>query len=145
MCRRPVLLWLDVSLDTASLPDDTGLLKAMLVVANGELEQLRMQVAKLRRMAFGQSSERLTRQTDQLELGLEEAEAQAAARVPPAVARARDAAKPCRQPLPGHLPRVDVVHKPACVCPGCGGPLRRMGEDVTEQLDYRYRAEDLLR
>jgi len=56
-----------VSLDTASLPDDVSLLKAMLVVADAELEQLRMQVAKLRRMQFGTSSERLTREADQLD------------------------------------------------------------------------------
>lgn len=125
-----------MSLDVASLPDDVGLLKAMLVASDAEVEQLRMLVAKLRRMAFGRSSERLTHEADQLELGLEEAEAEAAARVPPVVARARDAAKPHRQPLPEHLPREDVVHEAPCVCPDCGGTMRRMGEDVTEQLDY---------
>ncbi|PAX06317.1 IS66 family transposase [Sphingomonas lenta] len=108
----------------------------MLVAADAEVEQLRMLVAKLRRMAFGRSSERLTREADQLELSLEEVEAEAAARVPPAVARARDAAKPHRQPLSEHLAREDVVHEPPCVCPDCGGTMRRMGEDVTEQLDY---------
>lgn len=125
-----------MSLDAASLPADVDLLRAMLVAADAELDQLRMLVAKLRRMAFGRSSERLTREADQLELGLEEAEAEAAANVPPAVARARDAARPHRQPLPDHLPREDVVHEGPCVCPDCGGALRRMGEDVTEQLDY---------
>lgn len=123
-------------LDAASLPDDVGLLKAMLVAADAELEQLRMQVARLRRMAFGRSSERLTREADQLELGLEEAEAEAAATVAPAIARARDVAKPYRQPLPDHLPHKDVVHEPACTWPDCGGAMRRIGEDVTEQLDY---------
>ena len=123
-------------LDAASLPDDVDLLKAMLVVADAELEQLRMQVARLRRMTFGRSSERLTREADQLELGLEEAEAEVAARAAPPVARARDTAKPFRQPLPDHLPREDVVHEGPCVCPDCGGAMRRMGEDVTEQLDY---------
>ncbi len=123
-------------LDAASLPDDVDLLKAMLMVADAELEQLRMQVARLRRMAFGRSSERLTREADQLELGLEEAEAEVAARAPPPVAHARDAAKPHRQPLPDHLPREDVLHEPACVCPDCGGAMRRIGEDVTKQLDY---------
>lgn len=123
-------------LDAASLADDVGLLKTMLVAADVELEQLRMQVARLRRMAFGRSSERLTREAHQLELGLEEAEAEAAATVAPAVARARDAAKPYRQPLPDDLPREDVVHEPPCTCPDCGDAMRRMGEDVTEQLDY---------
>lgn len=130
------MLCTDVSLDTASLPDDVSLLKAMLVVADAELEQLRMQVAKLRRMQFGSSSERLTAQADQLELGLEEAEVEAVAKAPPAVIRARDAAKPFRQPLPDHLPREEVVHAPACLCPDCGGAMRKIGEDVTEQLDY---------
>ena len=125
-----------MSPDATSLPDDVGLLKAMLVAAGAELEQLRMQVARLRRMAFGRSSERLTREADQLELGLEESEAQAAAAATPAVTRARDAAKPYRQPLPDHLPREDVVHEGPCVCPDCGGAMRRLGEDVTEQLDY---------
>ena len=123
-------------LDAASLPHDVDLLRAMLVVADAELEQLRMLVAKLRRMAFGRSSERLTREADQLEFGLEEAEAEAAVRVPPVVARARDVAKPHRQPLPQHLPREEVLHEPSCVCPDCGGAMRRMGQDVTEQLDY---------
>lgn len=125
-----------VSLDIASLPADVDLLRAMLVAADAELDKLRMLVAKLRRMAFGRSSERLTREADQLELGLEEAEAEAAASLPPAVARARDAAKPHRQPLPDHLPRDNVVHDRPCVCPDCDGALRRMGEGVTEQLDY---------
>ena len=130
------MLCTDVPLDTASLPDDVSLLKAMLVVADAELEQLRIQVAKLRRMQFGTSSERLAREADQLELGLEDAEVEAVAKAPPAVIRARDAVKPFRQPLPDHLPREDVVHAPACLCPDCGGAMRRIGEDVTEQLDY---------
>jgi citrate lyase gamma subunit len=91
------VLCTDVSLDTASLPDDVSLLKAMLVVADAELEQLRMQVAKLRRMQFGASSERLIAHADQLELGLEDAEVEAVAKVLPAVIRARDAAKSFRQ------------------------------------------------
>ena len=67
-----------MSPDAASLPDDIALLKAMLIAVGAELEQLRMQVARLRRMAFGRSSEKLTHQADQLELGLEEREAEAA-------------------------------------------------------------------
>lgn len=42
-----------------------------------------------------------------------------------------------RQPLPEHLPREDVEHPAACACPSCGGELRRLGEDVTEVLEYR--------
>lgn len=125
-----------MSPDAALLPDDIALVKAMLIAAGAELEQLWMQVSRLRRMTFGRSSEKLTHQADQLELGLEEREAEAATATMPTATRTRDAAKPCRQPLPDHLPRTDVVHEGPCVCPDCGGAMRRMGEDVTEQLDY---------
>lgn len=125
------------------LPDDIDVLKAMLVAAQAELgqrdlliERLRMQLAKLRRMQFGASSERLAHQADQLELGLEEIEADVAAVAAPALARMREANKPFRQPLPDHLPREEVIHEPACACPDCGGALRKIGSDVTEQLDY---------
>jgi hypothetical protein len=40
-----------------------------------EIEKLKFQIAKLRRMQFGRSSERVTRQIEQLELRLEELEA----------------------------------------------------------------------
>ena len=44
--------------------------------------------------------------------------------------------KPYRKPLPDHLPREEEVHEPACACPNCGGAMRRLGEDVTEVLEY---------
>jgi transposase len=30
----------------------------------------------------------------------------------------------------------DIIHSAPCTCPTCGGALRRIGEDVTETLDY---------
>jgi transposase len=36
----------------------------------------------------------------------------------------------------GSLPREEIVHEPACSCSACGGPLRRLGEDVSELLEY---------
>jgi transposase len=44
--------------------------------------------------------------------------------------------KPKRKPLPENLPRDVVEHPTACACPKCGGALRRLGEDVTEVLEY---------
>jgi len=47
--------------------------------------------------------------------------------------------KPRRMPLPADLPRREFHHEPAstqCASPGCGAPLQRMGEDITERLDY---------
>ena len=44
------------------------------------------------------------------------------------------------QALPDHLPRHAIVHEPvhggACTCPACGGDMVRLGEDVSEVLDY---------
>jgi transposase len=44
--------------------------------------------------------------------------------------------KPKRSPLPTHLPRVEVRHEPEQTTCGCGTALTRIGEDVSEKLDY---------
>ncbi|MBP7530253.1 MAG: hypothetical protein KA775_00315 [Ottowia sp.] len=46
--------------------------------------------------------------------------------------------KPRRNPLPAHLRRVEHRHEPDqtdCQKRGCGRPMQRIGEDVTERLD----------
>ena len=52
----------------------------------------------------------------------------------------RERSKPKRKPLPDHLPRQEVVHQPAddgaCNCPDCGKGMAKLGEDITEVLDY---------
>ena len=150
-----------MSLATAELPTDMVSLRAFALACQSELkvaelsvqykaleiEKLKLQIAKLRRMQFGRSSERITRQIEQLELLLEEletgeaevaakAEAEAGESVPPV----RERNKPKRKPLPDHLPRREVVHQPtddgACKCPDCGKGMAKLGEDVTEVLDY---------
>ena len=148
-----------MSLATAELPTDPAALRAFAVACQGELkvaeisvqvqaleiEKLKFQLAKLRRMQFGRSSERVTRQIEQLELRLEEletgeAEAVAKARAADPVIPIRERAKPKRKPLPDHLPRQEVVHQPAddgaCTCPDCGKGMARLGEDISEVLDY---------
>jgi transposase len=120
--------------------------KAGLVTKALEIEKLKIQIARLRRMNFGASSERMHRELEQLELKLEEletAEAQAEAAAGPAAATetAQPAqeevpAKKKRRKLPDALPRRDIVHEPARACPACGGAMRKVGEDVTEILDY---------
>jgi transposase len=104
-------------------------------------------------MQFGRSSERLARHTEQLELRLEELEAGEAEEIGKAAAEdqplpIREGDRPKRKPLPDHLPRHAIVHEPvhdgactpACagagLCPACGGDMARLGEDVTEVLDY---------
>jgi len=102
------------------------------------IQTLRVQIARLRRMQFGKSSEKLDRQIEQLELALEELEAEAVV----ANERKPAAERPKRpspvRALPPHLPREDVVHEPTtgtCACPSCGGALRLLGRDTDELLD----------
>src|SRR5215468_5805188 len=113
-----------------------------------QIENLRAQLAKLRRARFGHSSEKLDREIEQLELTLGEMEegvaeskarsARADGKAPAKVtASPGEQGKHGRKPLPPHLPRERTVHEPAPVCPGCGGTvLRKLGEDVTEVLEY---------
>jgi transposase len=119
--------------------------KAGLVTKTLEIEKLKIQIGRLRRMSFGASSERIRRELEQLELKLEEletaeAEAEAPVETTPAVAekpaREQAPAKKRRRKLPEALPRREIVHEPGCACSVCGGALRKVGEDATEILDY---------
>ena len=79
------------------------------------IAHLKLQIARLRRERFGQSAERGRHLLDQLELQLEELEADVAEDAgaktdkPPAVVGSFTRAKPVRAPLPAHLPRERVV------------------------------------
>lgn len=116
--------------------------QAGLVAKVLEIEKLKIQLARLRRQQFGQSSEKIDRTIDQLELVLEEFEAGPLAdmvepTLPEDAGRATEIkGKGGRRPLPEHLPRTEIVHEPSCICPACGGAMRKVGEDITEILDY---------
>jgi transposase len=101
-----------------------------------EIEKLKLQIARLRRAQFGRSSEKIARAIEQLELTLEELEAQAPAVEAPSSTAVESRKFGHRQPLPAHLPRHEIVHEASCTCPACGGEMRKVGEDVTEILDY---------
>ena len=104
-----------------------------------EIEQLKLTLAKLRRMQFGRRSEQLDERINQLELSIEELESSAVQEAPPLQAPEAVKDKPARKPLPPELPREAIVHPAApaeCGCPACGGPLRLLGEDVSEILEY---------
>ena len=127
----------------AALPDDVVALKALvlekcaqLATRVAEIEHLKLLIAKLRRMQFGRSSERLDRQIEQMELCLEELQTAQADLPSAAMPRTEEKAKPLRRPLPEHLPREHVVHEPSCNCPECGTAMNKIGEDVSEVLDY---------
>lgn len=109
--------------------------KAELKATYLKIEQLKARLARLRRMQFGQSSEKLSREIEQLELLLEDVEESTATRAPLPV-QSETMQKPHRRPLPAALPREEIVHETACACPNCGAEMRKLGEDVTEVLEY---------
>jgi transposase len=139
-----------VTITPESLPDDIAALKRIIadmardaVSAQTEIAKLKFQLARYRRAEFGRSSEKLAHEIEQLELAIEALQTDQAERLETAspvvaavVEAAVEAQKPARRPLPDHLPREEVRHPAACACPHCGGALRRIGEDVTETLDY---------
>jgi transposase len=146
------------------LPDldslDTESLRALLVATHerycttaqrlqsreSEIEHLKLLLARLQRLQFGRKSEKMQRQIEQLELRLEdleqaqEKETESEPRSGPASSERVESAatkKPGRRPLPSHLPRVTRTYSPKeQACPGCGGKLRPLGEDVSEMLEY---------
>ena len=133
----------------AVLPDlnalDFDALKALVIATHTELishkneiESLKLLILKLKRMQFGPSSEKLGQQIDQLELQLEDLEVNRAAQTESAAPSAESVRrKPARRPLPADLPReTENLDPKEKECPDCGGNLNRLGEDVSETLEY---------
>lgn len=116
------------------LPKDVADLQGLARYRVVLIEKLKHQLAGLLRHRFGTSSEAL----DQLELTLEETEISSAA-VPvdqPIAVPSPEKDQPKRRPLPDHLPRNEEVLSPVEVFGRCGGKLKHLGDDVTEQLEY---------
>ena len=139
------------------LPDDIAELKAMVLSMQASLrahevliQSLRIQIARLKKQKFGASSEKVEREIEQLELALEGLE----------IARAEqdlttedrgdgddtDIATEAKDETPAkrrRKPRVSddtlrerIVLDPGEDCPHCAGPLRLIGEDVSEILEF---------
>src|SRR5262249_46788614 len=131
------------------LPDlntmDSDGLKALIVQQHfqlishdNEIENLKLLILKFKRMQFGPSSEKRARHIDQLELRLEELETNRASQPMSSVLESMLAPKkPARRPLPADLPReTETLPPKENTCPDCGGTLDRLGEDVSETLEY---------
>jgi transposase len=134
--------------DLTTLPAET--LRALLLTTHEqllsrerEIEHLKLLLAKLHRMQFGRKSEKIERQIEQLELRLEELESNRSEKEKPpdpapiTASSVATPAKPTRRALPDHLPRQTRTHLPEeKVCPQCQGELRKLGEDLSEVLEY---------
>jgi len=132
----------------AALPDDIETLKRLVVGRDAMIAKLMAEIARLKRWRFGRSAERMDATLQQLQLLLDDlqvpaenaieqealpAEESTHASAAPKVTRLRRVPRA----LPAHLPRETIVHSPAsCHCPDCGAMMRKLGEDISEMLDF---------
>lgn len=126
------------------LPEDPAELRAVSERLMAEVQSQAYQIEKLkaelhghRKARFGSTSESL----DQLAFDLaEDAEIGDAAEAQKVEPTEIDSKTPKRQhsrkPLPDYLERQDEVLSAGDDCGECGGVLRQIGEDVTEELEY---------
>ena len=120
---------------------------ARIKAINADLEArnalLELQNEKMRRVLYGQRSERTRHLLDQMELVFEECEASASEDEALGILAATktnvapfERKRPARKPLPEHLPRERVVVAAPSACPCCGSDrLSKLGEDITETLE----------
>lgn len=121
---------------------DPRSLSEMVVRCMARIEHLELIIVKLRREHFGPRSEKTSACDEQLELGLDGRDAVPAG--PAEQAQTEEAApqQPVSLPrksraLPGHLRREIHTYLPEQQsCPDCGGTMKKLGEDVSEMLEY---------
>ena len=109
-----------------------------------KIDQLTHEMAVLKRWKFGRSGEQLdSTQASLLDEAIDadiaaiEQELESLAPTPRLDTDTRK--QPKRAALPPELPRVEMHHEPestSCTTPGCGCTLKRIGEDISEKLDY---------
>jgi len=114
---------------------------------DAKIEKITFELTRLKRWKFGAKSEAMTAEQrqmfqdtlleDEADLEAQLAALQAAQAKTPAAPKAPPR-RPRRQALPAHLRRVEHHHEPedtTCTTAGCGQPMTRVGEDVSERLD----------
>jgi transposase len=144
--------------DPADPSEDAAALRLVLQARDAEIhmlkllvQKLKLQVARRNRMLFGSASERFVGgEQDPQGTLLQGALLDEKAAPKPAAAPMLPAANnsPVDRSIPAHLPREPHVHRPettvdhhdaagqSCGCADCGGRLREIGRDVSEQLEY---------
>ncbi|ANL54980.1 IS66 family transposase [Rhizobium phaseoli] len=117
--------------------------KALVSHSEALIARLKLEIDKVRRALYGSRSERKARLLEQMELQLEELEADAgedelAAEIAAkaSAVKAFERKRPSRKPFPEHLPRERVVIAAPTNCACCGSvKLSKLGEDITETLE----------
>lgn len=107
---------------------------------DAKLGKLTFEIAQLRRIKFGRGSEQMdAAQKALFEESIDEdlaALSQALADLKPMPSEEKEKQAPKRAALPAHLPRIEHRHEPDNTTCACGCALKRIGEDVSEKLDY---------
>ena len=103
-------------------------------------DQLTHEIAILKRHKFAKRSEQISPDQgslldDLLNTDLEAIEAELKA-LQPVPAQTETRQQPKRAPLPPQFPRTVIRHEPENTQCACGCQLQRIGEDVSEKLDY---------
>ena len=147
-----VMTFAELVASNAALSGEVRRSHAALKIAQLTIDKMKVELAYLRRMKYGRSSEKL----EHAQLELVGGQVGQPVFEPPADADSDDGLKsnvtsldterrkrepktrPGLRELPAHLPRRTVVHTPlgGCGCTACGGGLREIGQDVSEVLDY---------
>jgi transposase len=105
-----------------------------------KIDQLTHEMAVLKRWQFGRRSERLDPAQRSLLEETIDADLEAIERELEALQTQRPEptkAIPRRTALPAHLPRRDISHEPDSTVCRCGCQLERIGEEISERLDYK--------
>lgn len=123
-----------------------------IALREAKIEKITFELARLKRWKFGAKSEAMNAEQRRLfeetlaedEAGLREQlerlrrEAAAAAAATSDTTTKAHPRRPRRNPFPDHLRRVEHHHEPErtdCLEPGCGRPMTRIGQEVSERLD----------
>ena len=106
-----------------------------------KIDKLTHELATLKRWKFGRSREQLggiqTSWLDEtLEADIAAIELELKELAPVAKTEAAPRQQPKRAALPAGLPRVEIHHEPDSTTCECGCQLKRIGQDVSEKLDY---------
>ncbi|MFV2035896.1 MAG: IS66 family transposase zinc-finger binding domain-containing protein, partial [Halocynthiibacter sp.] len=122
-----------------NLPEDPAELRLVSELLATEVKALTLKVEQLQHQLHGANRHRFGAKSEgmeQLQLFAEN-EAIAEASVKDAETEPVEPKKKTkRKPLPDHLERIEQVLSVGEDCPDCGGDLSKLGEDVTEELEY---------
>ncbi|ARM14829.1 IS66 family insertion sequence transposase protein (plasmid) [Rhizobium phaseoli Brasil 5] len=129
--------------EAATAKAEAASAKALVSHSEALIARLKLEIDKVRRALYGSRSERKARLLEQMELQLEELEADAgedelAAEIAAkaSAVKAFERKRPSRKPFPEHLPRERVVIAAPTNCACCGSvKLSKLGEDITETLE----------